>query len=291
MTTIELVVTLWARQLMCTVQSVVCCVRRHMQRIGALQRLHCARTFVPAVAAVDWDTTRAFGRGGFGNSRGGAPRGGGGYRGGPPHGGPSRGGYDNSGAGAGADAHGRPQQLPYLENKELRHGRVSEARAKGLQPWLTEADRERTVELMKSDESRILRQIMPCIPHNGAIAIKKLGTLLQETVLEALAEKYGGLKSFLETRKQLFVVKPHGDDNVLYVAVTPQAASMRQERDAQKEALEKALGIGHAAPAGRGAGRGGSVGRGGGFSRGFRGAARARSFSSARGRGGARGRY
>jgi hypothetical protein len=129
--------------------------------------------------------------------------------------------------------------------------------------WLSEEDRSKLIGSYLADDGKTLFHIMRHIPRNGAISIKSLAQALPETLLEALSEKYGGLRGFLESRRQSFIVKPHGDDNVLFVAATPQATATIDERAKERASLEAALGLAPRGPDGAGRGRGRGRGRGG----------------------------
>ncbi|RNC50341.1 putative mitochondrial RNA binding complex 1 subunit, partial [Trypanosoma cruzi] len=88
--------------------------------------------------------------------------------------------------------------------------------------------------IVMRDDSHILKNIVKHIPQNGAISVKSLHAQLSPDVQEAIAEKYDGLKNFLEQRKQLFVVKTNPADGVLYAAATPLAMQKLVAREKQR---------------------------------------------------------
>ncbi|RNF19507.1 putative mitochondrial RNA binding complex 1 subunit, partial [Trypanosoma conorhini] len=113
--------------------------------------------------------------------------------------------------------------------------------------------------IVMRDDSKILTSIVKHIPQNGAISVKSLHAQLSPDVQEAVAEKYDGLKSFLEQRKQLFVVKTNPADGVLYATATPLALQKLVAREKQRETMQEMLGLNR-----RGGGsRGGRGNRGG----------------------------
>ncbi|EKF31107.1 hypothetical protein MOQ_005062 [Trypanosoma cruzi marinkellei] len=113
------------------------------------------------------------------------------------------------------------------------------------------------------DDSQILKSIVKHIPQNGAISVKSLHAQLSPDVQEAIAEKYDGLKNFLEQRKQLFVVKTNPADGVLYAAATPLALQKLVAREKQRETMQEMLGINSPDDSGKRGERGGRGGRGG----------------------------
>ncbi|EKG02606.1 hypothetical protein TCSYLVIO_006361 [Trypanosoma cruzi] len=118
--------------------------------------------------------------------------------------------------------------------------------------------------IVMRDDSHILKNIVKHIPQNGAISVKSLHAQLSPDVQEAIAEKYDGLKNFLEQRKQLFVVKTNPADGVLYAAATPLAMQKLVAREKQRETMQEMLGINSPAGSGKRGGRGGNRGGGGG---------------------------
>ncbi|CBH09829.1 hypothetical protein, conserved [Trypanosoma brucei gambiense DAL972] len=132
------------------------------------------------------------------------------------------------------------------------------------------------------DDTKVLMSVIKHIPQNGAITIKSLNAQLSPDVQEAVSEKHNGLKSFLEQRKQLFVVKANPSDGVLYVAATPLAYQKLTARERQRETMQEMLGL--TRRGGRGRGGRPMNGGGGGF-RGRNGAGGGRG-GGGRGRGG-----
>ncbi|RNF04577.1 putative mitochondrial RNA binding complex 1 subunit [Trypanosoma rangeli] len=130
--------------------------------------------------------------------------------------------------------------------------------------------------MVMRDDSKILTGIVKHIPQNGAISVKSLHAQLSPDVQEAVAEKYNGLKSFLEQRKQLFVVKKNPADGVLYAAAAPLALQKLVAREKQRETMQEMLGLnrrggGGGSGSGGGGNRGGRGNRGGGGNRDDRG--------------------
>lgn len=93
------------------------------------------------------------------------------------------------------------------------------------------------------DDTVILTDIFKHVPQQGAISIKSLFSALNEDVQEALCEKHGGLHNFLEQRKQIFIVRPHPTDGVLYVVGNPLVAQQYATRELQRKTMQHMMGL------------------------------------------------
>ncbi|KPA79674.1 putative mitochondrial mitochondrial RNA binding complex 1 subunit [Leptomonas pyrrhocoris] len=133
------------------------------------------------------------------------------------------------------------------------------------------------------DDSVILTEIFKHVPPQGAISIKSLFSALNDDVQEALCEKHNGLRSFVEQRKQIFTVRPHPTDGVLYVVGNPLVAKQYATRDLQLKTMRQMMGLTEEETAmsqrqqrpgsnfgPRGGGGGGGRGGGGNYNRNYR---------------------
>ncbi|KPI90023.1 putative mitochondrial RNA binding complex 1 subunit [Leptomonas seymouri] len=161
--------------------------------------------------AVRWQAqSRSYGRGGGGG--GGRAGGAGGSRGG--------------GATGGSAAAKRPDEVdPRILNK-TKDGELSFG-----------------TRVAMRDDSIILTDVFKHIPQQGAISIKSLFSALNEDVQEALSERHGGLRNFVEQRKQIFTVRPHPTDGVLYVLGNPLVAQQYATRELQLKTMRQMMGL------------------------------------------------
>lgn len=102
------------------------------------------------------------------------------------------------------------------------------------------------------DDSIIIAQVMQHIPPNGAISIKSLFSTLDDDLQEAIAETHGGLRCFLESRQQLFIVREQPNTGVFFVAANPIAVQKYATREMQRKAMRQMMGLDN--PQARGSG-------------------------------------
>ncbi|KAG5477051.1 hypothetical protein LSCM1_05391 [Leishmania martiniquensis] len=130
------------------------------------------------------------------------------------------------------------------------------------------------------DDSIVMTEVVRHIPPKGAISIKSLSSAIDENIQEALSERHGGLRRFLEQRKQFFMLHTNPEDGVLYVLCNPIIIQQYATRDAQRKTMRRMMGLddgGHRQQqqlrrsGGGNRGRGGRGGRGGSGDRRYQG--------------------
>lgn len=118
-------------------------------------------------------------------------------------------------------------------------------RVTGLKAMQTEEEKAKYIK--RFTENKMLYHVLMKMPPPGqAISIKSLSSYMSNDAIEIISEKFpeGGLREFLETRKQLFTVRAVGEDKVLYVTVNALAAQMYLQKQRERRGLLNALGIG-----------------------------------------------
>lgn len=93
------------------------------------------------------------------------------------------------------------------------------------------------------DDSIVMTEVVKHIPPTGAISIKSLFSAIDESIQEALSERHGGLRGFLEQRKQFFVLHTNPEDGVLYVVGNPIVIQQYATRDAQRKTMRRMMGL------------------------------------------------
>lgn len=93
------------------------------------------------------------------------------------------------------------------------------------------------------DDSIVMTEVVKHIPPTGAISIKSLFSAIDENIQEALSERHGGLRGFLEQRKQFFVLHNNPEDGVLYVIGNPIVIQQYATRDAQRKTMRRMMGL------------------------------------------------
>lgn len=162
-------------------------------------------------------SSRPYGRGSFSHGRGG--------------GGGDRGSY-NSNSSSGGSAGGGPSdnlQRPPVPNAIMNKTHDGELSFE--------------TRVAMRDDSIILSEVFQHLPPQGAISLKSLFSALNADVQEALSEQHGGLRRFIEERKQIFTVRPSPKDGVLYVVGNPIVAQQYATRTAQLKTMRAMLGL------------------------------------------------
>nr|CCM16220.1 hypothetical protein, conserved [Leishmania guyanensis] len=93
------------------------------------------------------------------------------------------------------------------------------------------------------DDSIVMTEVVKHIPPKGTISVKSLFSAIDENIQEALSERHGGLRRFLEQRKQFFVLHINPADGVLYVIANPIVIQQYATRDAQRKTMRRMMGL------------------------------------------------
>nr|CAJ2474821.1 unnamed protein product [Leishmania braziliensis] len=93
------------------------------------------------------------------------------------------------------------------------------------------------------DDSIVMTEVVKHLPPKGTISVKSLFSAMDENIQEALSERHGGLRRFLEQRKQFFVLHINPADGVLYVIANPIVIQQYATRDAQRKTMRRMMGL------------------------------------------------
>ncbi|KAG5502909.1 hypothetical protein JKF63_04682 [Porcisia hertigi] len=93
------------------------------------------------------------------------------------------------------------------------------------------------------DDSIVMAEVVKHLSPKGAISVKALFSAIDENIQEALSERHGGLRNFLEQRKQFFVLHTNPEDGVLYVIGNPIVIQQYAMRDAQRRTMRQMMGL------------------------------------------------